>query len=73
MSAVYIGIGHDDQFLVAGLADIKVSSKTSSHSSKETADFFIGQYLVHAGFLNVENLTTNWQNSLKFTVTAGLS
>jgi len=67
--AVDVGIRHDNEFLVTCLADIKFSSKTCSHSCEKTANLLISKDFIHTCLFNVQNLTANWKDSLKLTVT----
>ena len=54
MAAVHIGIGHQDDFIIAQLGDVKVIAvsfrETAAEGINHGFDFRIGQNLVNAGF-----------------------
>ena len=71
--AVDIGIGHDNQLVVAGLANVKVLTEAGAHGREQRPDFFVGQNAFHAGLFNVQNLPPNWQDGLRQTTPTTLS
>ena len=70
MSTVDIGIGHDDNLVVAQLLQIYgfrifLRSNRNSQGLKDHLDFFTFKYPMHHGFLHVQNLSAQRQNRLK--------
>ena len=76
MGAVYIRIRHDDDLVIAKLADIKIVAisfrKTASERIDHGLDLCIGQDLIDAGFLYVQDLSTDGKDGLIHTVPGGL-
>src|SRR5262249_39561659 len=69
--AVYVSIGHEDDFSVAQLEGIKILfADAGSQRSDHSADFFMAQHLVVAGLLHVEDLAFQRQNCLKAAIAA---
>ncbi len=75
MRTVHIGIGHNDNLVVAKLADIKVVAvslrKTASKGIDHGLDLGIGKDFVNAGFFYIQNLASNRQDGLEMAVSGG--
>ena len=69
--AVDVGIGHDDDAMVAGLLGVEVLADVGADRGNERADGVGGQRAVQAGTLHVQNLTAQRQDGLELAV-AGL-
>ena len=76
MSAVHIRIGHDNDLVIAKLADIEIISvalgKAATEGVDHGFDLCVGQNLVNACLFHVQNLTTDGKNSLEITVSCCL-
>ena len=70
MSAVDVGICHDDDFVVAGLFNIKVLADPCAKGSDHRFQRIRCQDTVKTGFLNVQDLTTQGKNRLNSGVAA---
>ena len=69
MGAVDVGIGHDDDFMVAELLKIEiVHADPAAKSRDHRADFCVLQDLFKTRFFDVENLTADGQDRLKTAV-----
>ena len=66
MTAVYIGIGHTDDFMVSQLGYIKVAADSRSKCGNHGLDFFISQDSVQPGFFHVQYLPAQGKNCLVF-------
>ena len=64
MGAVHIGIGHDDDFVVTKLADIKVFMDTRTERGNHSLDFRIGINLVQSCFFHIQNFSSKGKNCL---------
>jgi hypothetical protein len=76
MRAVDIGISHDDDLVVAQLRDVEVISVAFREAAAETVDhrldLGIGQDLVDAGLLDIQNLAADRQDGLVIAVAGRL-
>jgi len=71
MRSVHVGIGHDDDLVVADLLDVElVLADTGADCGDQRANFVVVQDLVEAGLFNVQNLAAQRQNGLKFAIAA---
>ncbi len=71
--AVDVSICHDHNLVIAQLVEILfflILTDTDAQSSDESPNFLVAEHLVHAGLLNVENLTAQGENGLMFRVSA---
>ena len=68
---VDVGIGHDDDAMVAGLLGVEVLADVSADRGNERADGIGGQRAVQTGTLHIQNLTAQRQDGLELAV-AGL-
>ncbi len=69
---VDIGIGHDDDAVVTQAVNIEGIFDTHAKRLNHAEDFVVGEHFVQARALNVQHLTTKWQNCLGFAVTSRL-
>ena len=68
---VDVGIGHDDDAVVAQLLDVViVLAKACAHRRDERNDLLGRDDLIEARFFNVQHLAAQRQNRLEFTVAA---
>ena len=76
MRTVDIGIGHDDDLVIAQLGDVKVIAvafrETAAEGIDHGLDLGICQDLINAGFFYVQRLTADRQDCLIFTVSCRL-
>src|SRR6266566_6265672 len=71
MAAVDIGVGHDDDAVVARLLDLEIlAADAGAERLDQGADLGRGQHLVEAGALDIEDLTLQRQDRLKGAVAA---
>src|SRR3990167_8488819 len=68
---VDVGVGHDDDVVVAQLVDVVlIAADTTAQGGDQGADFLGGNHLVETRFLDVENLALQRQDRLGLAVTA---
>ncbi len=76
MRAVHIGIGHDDDLVIAKLGNVKILSvpfgKAAAEGVDHGLDLCIGQHLIHGGLLYIENLAPDGENGLEHPVSCHL-
>src|SRR5215469_9733022 len=65
MGAVHIGVGHDDDAVVAQLLDILLAAHTHSQGRDQRAQLGRGQDLVDPGPLDVQDLAAQRQDRLR--------
>ena len=76
VGAVHIGIGHDDDFVVAGFLDVEAADGVAAFADAgadggdEGADFLVGEDLVEAGFLGVDKFAAQGEDGLVAAVAA---
>ena len=70
--AVDIGIGHDDDLMIADLADVEGFADPRPDGGDHVADFGVGPDPLFARFFDVEDLPTEGKDSLGFAVAAVL-
>ena len=69
MGTVDIGVGHDDDLVVAQLADVEIiAADAGAKRGDERADLGGGQHLVEAGALDIEDLAAQRQHRLVLAV-----
>ena len=69
VGAVHVGIGHDDDAVVAELGDIEVVlADAGAQGRDQGADLLGGDHLVETGLLHVEDLSLERQDRLEFPV-----
>ena len=75
MASVHVGIGHDDHLMVTELAQVQclavlLCSYGHSESGVDVADFFAFEDSVLHGLLHIEDLSSERQDGLGYTVTS---
>src|SRR5690606_21469737 len=73
--AVDVGVGHDDDLVVAGLVDVEAAlalgvADAGAEGGDERADFLVGEYLVEAGLLDVDDFTAEREDRLVAAIAA---
>ena len=58
MGSVYIGIGHDDDLIVAQLGDIKIIVNSRAEGGNHGPDLRVAVDLVQPGLLHVEDFSS---------------
>jgi hypothetical protein len=71
VSAVDIGVGHDDDALIAQVVDIELAAELRTQSKREVSQFLVGHQLVVGGAFDIEDLAAQGKDRLRLTV-AGL-
>ena len=67
MGAVNIGIGHDDDFMVAQLLVIHIAfANPNAHGGNQGTHFLIGKHLVKARLFNVQDFPAQGKDGLRF-------
>ena len=66
MCAVHVGIGHEDDAVIAQLVDVEVILQLGSEREDERTDLFGVKELVHGCLFHVEDLASQRKNRLKF-------
>ena len=64
MLPVDIGIGHQDDLVVAKFCDIEIIMDTCTKGCDEGLDFIVLKYSIDARLLNIEDLSANRKDSL---------
>ena len=76
VGTIDIRIRHQDDLVVAQLRDVEVVAVALGEAAAEGVDhgldLSIGKHLIHRRLLDIQDLTTEWQDRLGLTVTAGL-
>src|SRR4051812_40114807 len=72
VSAIDVGIGCDDDFVVAEFRNIENISDGSAERYDEIFDLLRGEHFVEASSLNVENFATKRKNCLRATIATHL-
>ena len=66
MRAVHVGVGHDDDAVVAQLGDVEVFGADAAAERRDhRLDFVAAEHLVEAGLLDVQNLALERQDGLE--------
>ena len=73
MSTIHICICHNNNLVVTQLGQIKFIADTAAESSNHGTDFCVGIDSIQASLFYVENLASDWQNSLETTIPSLLS
>ena len=69
--AVDVGVGHDDDAVVAQLVGVEVVDADATTERRDhRLDFVAAEHLVEAGLLDVQDLALDRQNRLKATIAA---
>ena len=72
MGAVHVGIGHDDDFAVAQLGEVKVLPNAGAQGHHHGHQLFVGVDLVQPCLLHVEHLAPQGQDGLELPVPPAL-
>ncbi len=78
MCAVNVGVGHDNDAVVAQLGDVKVIvargtagfTNTGSERRNQRQNFVAGKQLFITGFFYVQNFSAQRKNRLEFAIAA---
>ena len=71
VAAVDVGVGHENDFVIAKLAGVEiVLADAGAEGGDDGANFFVAEHFVVAGFFDVENFALEGEDGLKFTVAA---
>ena len=71
MRAVHIGIGHDDDAVVAQFFGVEFFlADAGAERGNQRGHFLAGEHFFKAGFFHIQNFALQRQNGLKFTVAA---
>ena len=74
MRTIHIGIGHNDDFVVAQFIGIKVfAADAGAERSDQRRDLIARKHFVKAGALDIEDFAAQRQNRLVLSVAALLS
>src|SRR3546814_8724033 len=69
VTAVDIGVGHDDDPVIADLRDVELlGADAGAERRDQRADLLAGQHLVEAGPLDVQDLAAQRQDRLRLAV-----
>ena len=68
MGSVDVGIGHDEDFMVAQLFVVEVVADAAAEGEDDVADRLAAEYLFEAGLFDVEYLAAQRQDRLEFAV-----
>ena len=67
MRAVDVGVGHDDDLVVAQLFELEfVAADAGAERGDQGADLFARQHLVEPRPLDVQDFSAQWKNRLIF-------
>ena len=64
MAAVNVGIGHDDDLVVAQLGDVKVLANPGAQRGDDRLELVVVHHLVHAALFHVEHLAPEGEDGL---------
>ena len=73
MGTIRIRIGHDNNLVIVGIFDRKVSTNSSTDGVDHGIDFLVFEDITHISFLSIENLPSKWKDSLELAVPTLLS
>ena len=68
MCSIRIRIGHDDNLVIVGIFDCKVSPNSSTDGVDHCVDFLVFEDIAHIGLLSIENFPSKWKDGLELTV-----
>ena len=72
MCTVHVGIGHDDDLVITQFGNIKIFMDSCTKCSDHRLDLGIAVDLIQSCLLYVQDLTTQWKDCLRRTVTCCL-
>ena len=70
MATVDVGIGHEDDAVVADFVGVEFGADAGAQCRDEGGDLLAGDELVEPGFFNVEHFAAQRQDGLKLAVAA---
>ena len=70
--AVDVGVGHDDDLVIAQLVGVEFLAEAGSQRGDHGADLFVREHLVQTCFLDVEDLAAQRQDRLRIRIAAAL-
>ena len=70
MSAVHVGIRHDNHFMIAELGGVKFFTDTGAQSYNDRLKFIVSVNFIRTGLFHVQHLTPQRQDCLETGVTA---
>src|SRR3990172_5354983 len=70
VGAVHVGVGHDDDAVVAELGGVELLAEAGAEGGDHRLDRLVGEHLVGAGLLDVEDLAEQGQDRLEAAVAA---
>ena len=73
MGTIRIRIGHDDNLVIVGIFDRKVSPDSSTDGVDHGVDFLVFEDVTHIGLFGIKNLPSKRKDSLELTVPTLLS
>ena len=65
MRAVHVGVGHDDNLVVARLREVELFLDARPDRCDDRPDFLVVQHLVEARLFHVDDLAAQGQNGLE--------
>ena len=65
MRAVDVGVGHDDDLVIAQFAQIELVADAGTECGDQRADLLARQHLVDAGAFHVEDLAAQGEHGLE--------
>ena len=65
MRAVHIGIGHDDDLMIAELIDVELIADARAERNDQRIELVVAVDLIDARLLNVEHLAPHGENGLE--------
>ncbi|MCY1369757.1 hypothetical protein D9M69_568110 [compost metagenome] len=68
MTTVNIGVGHNDNLVIAQAIDIEGFTNTDTKGLNHSHNFFVSEHFIKTSALSVENFTTKRQNCLRTVV-----
>ena len=65
VAAVHIGVGHDDDLVVAELGDVLIDADAGADGLDHGLDFGVVEDFVFARFVSVDDLAAEWKDGLE--------
>ena len=69
MCSIYIGIGHDNDFLISKAVEIDTIFDSASNGSNKRFYFVVCHHFLHYSLLGIEDFTSQWKDRLKLAIT----
>lgn len=70
MSAVDIGVGHDDDAFISQVVDVEFQAGLHAHGLAQVVDFLVGRHFARRRAEHVEDFAFEGKNGLGFAVAA---